>query len=197
MNKAPLTKLKVLSVILAAIPVANAETQEDTNRVLADANAVRSLFSDQALKDIFGDRAASFDFAKVQAETEVGRRFYDIFVNGTYLIRQQVELYRKGDGSIDIKIPAQVLFIQQLRFDELPELSNKMPMDLIDNLPKLIPGAEVRFDILKARAEITVPQSWYKNSGLQGDIVPYQRWTYGIPALAVNYRANADIRNYD
>lgn len=197
MNKAPLTKLKALSVILAAIPVANAETQEGTNRVLADANTVRSLFSDQALKDIFGDRVASFDFAKVQSETEVGRRFYDIFVNGTYLIRQQVELYRKDNGSIDIKIPAQVLFIQQLRFDELPDLSNKMPMDLIDNLPELIPGAEVRFDTLKARAEITVPQSWYKNSGLQGDIVPYQRWTYGIPALAVNYRANADIRHYD
>lgn len=164
---------------------------------VTDEKSFRRLFGTNTLKDIFGSEAASFDFARLQEEAEVGRRFYDIFVNGRFLIHQRVEIYRKPDGQLGILVPAQVLFIQNLRFKDLPELSEKMPMDMLDNVPELITGAQVVFDTLKGTVNITIPENWYESFGLHGDVVPHQRWTYGIPAAGVNYYASADVRKYD
>lgn len=159
--------------------------------------AFRRLFSPNALKDIFGEEATSFDFARLQEEAEIGTRFYDIFINDRFLIHQRVEIYRKPNGQLGIKIPAQILFVQNLRFKDLPELSEKMPMDMLDNLPELITGAQVAFDTVKGTVHITIPGNWYESFGLHGDVVPHQRWTYGIPAASVNYYLTGDVRKYD
>lgn len=158
---------------------------------------IRKLFSAHALRDIFGKDAANFNFAKLQEEAETGRRFYDIYVNERFIIHQQVEIFRTDSGTLDIKVPAQVLLVQALRFNELPQLSSVKPTDYVSHVGDLIPGASVKFDTLKGRADVSIPRSWFKAFGLQSDIVPSERWTYGIPALTVNYRANADVRRYD
>lgn len=165
--------------------------------VAKDEAGIRRLFSPQALKDIFGDQASSFDFTSLQQEAETGIRYYDIFVNDRFVIHQKVELFQDTTGQIDIRFPAQVLMVQQLRFDELPLLSDKMPMDMVSDIATLIPGAQTRFDSLKGTLNIDIPRSWYESFGLHTNIAPRQRWTYGIPALSVNYRANADYRHYD
>ncbi len=158
---------------------------------------MRSLFSPQALKDIFGDEAASFDFSELLQDSEVGKRDYDIYVNDRFLIHQEVNIVRNENGTLGIQIPAQVIMVQNLRFDDLPGLGEKMPMDMIENLPDLIQGAEVKFDTVAGTVRITIPRSWYKHFGLHSDIVPPQRWTYGIPAAILNYRANVDYQRYD
>ena len=183
---------------IAATPHAqNVNGQAHGTTTVADNQTIRRLFSPQALKDIFGEGAGSFDFARLQDEAEIGTRYFDIYVNDQFLIHQRVELFRKPNGEIGILIPAQVLFVQNLRFKDLPALSEKMPMDMVNDLPALITGSEVTFDTVKGSAHITIPQNWYESFGLHSEIVPHQRWTYGIPALAVNYRANADVRKYD
>lgn len=174
-----------------------AAEQQSSEPIVAATSDLRSLFSKGALRDIFGSENAKFDFAKIQEEAEVGVRFFDIYVNGDFLIHQRVELFRRPDGNIGIRIPAQVLFIQPLRFGELPKLSRMMPMDYTDSVDELIPGASVHFDSLAGRVDVDIPRSWYASFGIHSDVVPSQRWTYGIPALAVNYHANADIRRYD
>lgn len=116
---------------IAATPHAqNVNGQAHGTTTVADNQTIRRLFSPQALKDIFGEGAGSFDFARLQDEAEIGTRYFDIYVNDQFLIHQRVELFRKPNGEIGILIPAQVLFVQNLRFKDLPALSEKMPMDI-------------------------------------------------------------------
>lgn len=184
------------SLLMLSWPV-SAESDNSIEARDKENEKIRKLFSTHALRDIFGKDAASFDFAKLQEEAETGRRFYDIYVNDRFTIHQQVEIFRTDSGTLDIKVPAQVLLVQALRFNELPQLSSVKPTDYVSHVEELIPGASVKFDTLKSRADISIPRSWFKAFGLQSDVVPSERWTYGIPALTVNYRANADVRRYD
>lgn len=191
----------LLVTLFPSFLVAQEQSHETSldNRMEAPENeqSFRRLFNPSALKDIFGEEASSFDFARLQEEAEVGSRFYDIYVNGRFLIHQRVEIFRKPNGQLGISVPAQVLFVQNLRFKDLPELAEKMPMDMLDNVPELITGSEVVFDTVKGSVHIKVPENWYESFGLHSDVVPQQRWTYGIPAAAVNYYTNIDVRKYD
>lgn len=158
---------------------------------------MRKLFSPQALKDIFGDQAASYSFSDLVDASETGERDYDIYVNDRFVIHQKVNIVRKDNGSLGIQIPAQVIMVQDLRFSDLPGFADKMPMDMIENLPDLILGSEVKFDTMLGTVHITIPKNWYKTFGIHSDIVPPQRWTYGVPAAAINYRANVDYQRYN
>ena len=162
-----------------------------------DEEAMRKLFSPQALKDIFGDQAPNISFAELMDSSEIGERDYDIYVNDRFLIHQKVNIVRKENGALGIQIPAQVIMVQDLRFSDLPGFANKMPMDMIENLPDLILGSDVKFDTLHGTVHITIPENWYKSFGIHSDIVPPQRWTYGVPAAAINYRANVDYQRYN
>ena len=193
-------RLAAIVIISAAPAIALAQTNDaapQTSSSTADAESMRNLFSPQALKDMFGDQAASFSFAELQDASETGVRDYDIYVNDRFLIHQKVNIVRKKNGALAIQIPAQVIFVQDLRFGDLPALADKMPMDMIENLPDLIMGSKVEFDTLAGTVHITIPENWYKNFGLHSDIVPPQRWTYGVPAAILNYRANVDWQRYD
>lgn len=162
-----------------------------------DEEAMRKLFSPQALKDIFGDQEPNISFAELMDSSEIGERDYDIYVNDRFLIHQKVNIVRKENGALGIQIPAQVIMVQDLRFSDLPGFANKMPMDMIENLPDLILGSDVKFDTLHGTVHITIPENWYKSFGIHSDIVPPQRWTYGVPAAAINYRANVDYQRYN
>ncbi len=160
-------------------------------------DAIRSSFSPSALRDIFGEDAASVDFTKLIENADIGRRQYDLFVNDRFMVRQNVEIFRKPDNTLGIRFPAMVLLIQPLRFEELPKLSRKKPLELVEDIEELLPGASVTFDPITLRADISIPRSWYSAFGMQDDIVPPQRWTYGVPSAVINYRANADWERYD
>ena len=199
-KKGKTCKLLLASLVPSALFAQHAPSVSipvQTNTQSASEQNVRGLFSPSALRDIFGGEVGNFDFARLQEEAEVGTRFYDIYVNNHFLIHQRVEIFRKPDGNLGILIPAQVLFVQNLRFKDLPELSEKMPMDMLGNVPELITGSSVSFDTVKGTVNISIPDNWYESFGLHGDVVPHQRWTYGIPAAGLNYYVNADVRKYD
>ncbi len=183
-----------LAVVVCAAFTPITTTAQD---VQSDEKSIQNLFSPQALKDIFGDQAANFSFAELQDASEVGDRNYDIYINDRFTIHQKVKIVRKENGILGIMIPAQVILAQDLRFADLPELSKKQPMDMIENLPELITGSNVEFDTLAGTVHISIPENWFKNFGLHSDIVPPQRWTYGIPAAVLNYRANVDWQRLD
>lgn len=180
--------------LLTAVLVAFAPSLAFAQTNQPDAESMRQLFSPQALKDIFGDQAANFSFSELIDSSETGERHYDIYVNNRYLIHQKVNIIRGKNGALEVQIPAQVIFIQNLRFEDLPGLADKMPMDMIGNLPDLILGSEVKFDAIAGTVHVSIPQNWYKNFDLRSEIAPVQRWTYGVPAAVVNYRANVDYR---
>ena len=189
--------LPASGVLLAAEPK-SADPQKSPSQHSPGAvdNSIRSTFSPSALRDIFGEEAASIDFTQLMENADVGRRQYDLFVNNRFMVRQNVEIYRKPDNTLGIRFPAMVLLIQQLRFDELPALRKMKPLDLVEDVNALIPGAEVKFNTIDLRADITVPRGWYTNFGIQDDIVPPPRWTYGVPSAVLNYSANADWERY-
>ena len=162
-----------------------------------NADSMKDLFSPQALKDIFGDQATNFSFAELQDASETGERDYDIYINDRFAIHHKVKIVRKENGALGILIPAQVIMAQDLRFDDLPKLSNINPLEMLEDLPNLIMGADVKFDTVAGTVHISIPENWYKNFGLHSDIVPPQRWTYGVPAAILNYRANVDYQNQD
>ena len=90
-------------------PMSAAHARSDS-----EAQALRSGFSPRALRALFGDRAGQIDFAKLQAESEVGRRQFDVYVNDRFVSRQNVELYHRPDGSIGVRVQAMALLIQDL-----------------------------------------------------------------------------------
>lgn len=122
--------LPTSGVILAAEPK-SADTTKSPRQQRPEApdNSIRSTFSPSALRDIFGEEAASIDFTQLIENADVGRRQYDLFVNNRFMVRQNVEIYRKPDNTLGIRFPAMVLLIQQLRFDELPALRKMKPLD--------------------------------------------------------------------
>lgn len=202
------TPLAIFCASMLAVPLSAAESATsdsapdqgtDATHQSADRRneAIRSTFSPSALRDIFGDDAANVDFARLIEDADIGRRQYDLFVNNRFLIHQNVEIYRKPDNSLGIRFPAMVLLVQPLLFDELPELKKKRPLDMIEDIDALVPGASVTFDTVNLRADITVPRSWYSSFGIQDDIAPPPRWTYGVPAAVLNYRGSADWERYD
>ena len=163
----------------------------------SEAQALRSGFSPRALRALFGDRAGQIDFAKLQAESEVGRRQFDVYVNDRFVSRQNVELYHRPDGSIGVRVQAMALLIQDLKFDLLPQLKDRDPLELVENVGDLIPGAKTSFDVIKGRADISIPRSWFAAFGLHDGVLPPPSWTYGIPAAILNYQTNLEWNRYD
>ena len=158
--------------------------------------AIRRTFSPRALKAFFGEEAARIDFAKLQEESEVGQRQFDLYVDGRFVIRQNVELFHRSNGRIGIRLPATLILSRDLKFADLPRLSGLRPTDMIDDVPALIPGAMVAFDAVKARADVSIPRSWYASFARFDGFLPPPRWTYGIPAVILNYQANAQWHRY-
>ena len=156
------------------------------------ANEARRLFDPATLRDVFGEDAENIDFARLMDAGELGWRQFDLFVNGRFVIEQNVELVRRPDGTVGARIPAMPVLLQPLRMNELPALARYRAADYIDDLSSLIPGAEVKLQATQGRVDIEIPRGWYRDFGVQSDIAPVQRWTYGIPAAIVNYSANAD-----
>ena len=179
------------------VHAAGADSSPKPALITAQNDVIRRSFSPSTLKAFFGEDAENIDFVKLQEESEVGRRQFDLYVDGRFIIRQTVELYRKTDGGVGIRIPAMVLLIQDLKFDDLPNMHGKMPLDMVSDVDELIPGAKVEFDSVQARADITIPRAWYASFARFGGYVPAQRWTYGIPAAVLNYQANAEYQRYD
>ena len=163
----------------------------------SEAQALRSGFSPRALRALFGDRAGQIDFAKLQAESEVGRRQFDVYVNDRFVSRQNVELYHRPDGSIGVRVQAMALLIQDLKFDLLPQLKDRDLLELVENVGDLIPGAKTSFDVIKGRADISIPRSWFAAFGLHDGVLPPPSWTYGIPAAILNYQTNLEWNRYD
>ena len=197
---------RLLAAVCVALPVIssssayasdNSKKQPTSGWLVVDNEAIRQSFSPRTLRAFFGEQAENIDFAKLQEESEIGRRQFDLYVDGRFVIRQNVELFRKGDGKIGIRIPAMVLLIQDLKFSDLPGLHGKMPLDMIEDIDELIPGASVSFDALKARADVSIPRAWFASFAQLTGFVPAPRWTYGIPALVMNYQANAEYQRYE
>lgn len=147
-------------------------------------------YFDAGLLMLDQEQSAKVDLTQFETTGQVpeGDYLVTIFVNQTERGEQNITFKKGAGGKVEPSLTPELLNELGVNTTALATFSN-LPLDQpVEDLPALIPHAQVQFSLAKLRLDLSIPQvAMQPNSSNQVDP---SLWNQGIPAFLLNYNLN-------
>lgn len=147
-------------------------------------------YFDAGLLMLDQEQSEKVDLTQFEAADQVpeGAYLVTIFVNQIEHGEQTITFQKGSRNKVEPLLTPALLNELGVNTSALPTFSN-LPLDKpVEDLPALIPHAQVQFSLAKLRLDISIPQvAMQPNSSNQVDP---SLWNQGIPAFLLNYNLN-------
>ncbi|MCB5308672.1 fimbria/pilus outer membrane usher protein [Yersinia massiliensis] len=147
-------------------------------------------YFDAGLLMLDQEQSEKVDLTQFEAADQVpeGAYLVTIFINQIEHGEQTITFQKGSRNKVEPLLTPALLNELGVNTSALPTFSN-LPVDKpVEDLPALIPHAQVQFSLAKLRLDISIPQvAMQPNSSNQVDP---SLWNQGIPAFLLNYNLN-------
>ncbi|CNI09189.1 outer membrane usher protein [Yersinia massiliensis] len=147
-------------------------------------------YFDAGLLMLDQEQSEKVDLTQFEAADQVpeGAYLVTIFINQIEHGEQTITFQKGSRNKVEPLLTPALLDELGVNTSALPTFSN-LPVDKpVEDLPALIPHAQVQFSLAKLRLDISIPQvAMQPNSSNQVDP---SLWNQGIPAFLLNYNLN-------
>ncbi|CRY55227.1 outer membrane usher protein [Yersinia intermedia] len=147
-------------------------------------------YFDAGLLMLDQEQSEKVDLTQFEAADQVPEGVYlvTIFINQIEHGEQTITFQKGSRNKVEPLLTPALLNELGVNTSALPTFSN-LPVDKrVEDLPALIPHAQVQFSLAKLRLDISIPQvAMQPNSSNQVDP---SLWNQGIPAFLLNYNLN-------
>ncbi|WP_151810636.1 fimbria/pilus outer membrane usher protein [Acinetobacter bereziniae] len=181
-SKSMYAKVKILPMYIASIMAINV--------VYIDHAYAEKVFNPAFLTDSLPNMQIA-DLSKLQSSQQQLPGVYrvEIYANDQYILTRDIQFIEKQNtqdstglvACLDIKL-LESFGVNTAGYPQLSEVSGQQCLDV----SQLIEGASSRFEFIKQKLYISLPQASLK-SQIQGYVSPDQ-WDEGINAMFLNYR---------
>lgn len=121
----------------------------------------------------------------------------NIFVNGTQVANDDVELKETPDRNVQACLTPKIIGLINLKTEQLSSVARDVISlnNACTNIVNIIPDSKVEFDSTEQQLNIEIPQA-YVNQVARGTVSP-ELWDSGIPALMLGYNVNTYDSHYE